>query len=88
VPLNLYFAWANPLADATFHAALQQSAQHLTDLAISEGQDIAQAPLYTNYALYDTPLERIYGGNVARLRSIKARVDPDGVMGLAGGFKF
>ncbi|KAJ7840337.1 hypothetical protein B0H13DRAFT_2239523 [Mycena leptocephala] len=64
------------------------AAQHLTDIAVGEGQAITQAPLYTNYALYDTPLERIYGDNVARLRTIKAAVDPDNVMGLAGGFKF
>ncbi|KAF7368561.1 FAD-binding PCMH-type domain-containing protein [Mycena venus] len=89
-PLNLYFAWADNLlnADAIFHSALQQSAQHLTDVALAEGQAIEEAPLYTNYALYDTPLERIYGDNLARLQSIKTRVDPDNVMGLAGGFKF
>jgi len=87
-PLNLYFAWLDPLSDAAFHAALLSSAQHLTDVAVNEGQAIAQAPLYTNYALYDTPLERIYGDNVARLRTIKAAVDPNNVMGLAGGFKF
>ncbi|KAJ7642602.1 FAD-binding domain-containing protein [Mycena polygramma] len=88
VPLNLYFAWVDPLADDLFHSALLQSAQHIMDVAVGEGQAIADAPLYTNYALYDTPLERIYGDNVARLKAIKAAVDPDNVMGLAGGFKF
>jgi FAD/FMN-containing dehydrogenase len=88
MPLNLYFAWAGSAFDAQFHDALLQSSQHLTGVAVGEGQAITQAPLYTNYALYDTPLERIYGDNVARLRTIKAAVDPDNVMGLAGGFKF
>ncbi|KAJ7027402.1 FAD-binding domain-containing protein [Mycena alexandri] len=88
VPLNLYYAWAPSTSDAIIHASLQQSAQHLTEVAINEGQAIADAPLYTNYALYDTPLERIYGANLPRLRAIKAEVDPDNVMGLAGGFKF
>ncbi|KAJ6533797.1 FAD-binding domain-containing protein [Mycena vulgaris] len=88
MPLNLYFAWASELFDDVFHDALQQSAAHLTQVAIQDGQDIAAAPLYTNYALYDTPLERIYGANLPRLRAIKSAVDPDNVMGLAGGFKF
>lgn len=45
-------------------------------------------PLYGNYALADTPLEAMYGANVERLTSIKKKVDPENVMGLAGGFKF
>jgi hypothetical protein len=87
-PLNLYFAWTDPAFDATFHAALQQSAAHLTQVAIQDGQAVGSAPLYTNYALYDTPLDRIYGANLPRLQAIKAAVDPGNVMGLAGGFKF
>ncbi|KAI0303852.1 hypothetical protein BC826DRAFT_1100810 [Russula brevipes] len=39
---------------------------------------------YVNYALFDTPLEDIYGGNVERLREIRAVIDPKDVMGLAG----
>ncbi|KAJ7452892.1 FAD dependent oxidoreductase [Mycena latifolia] len=88
VPLNLYYAWDLATSDDIFHEALRQSAAHLTQVAIADGQAIADAPLYTNYALFDTPLERIYGGNVPRLQAIKAAVDPGNVMGLAGGFKF
>lgn len=47
-----------------------------------------QLPLYGNYALADIPLEAMYGMNVERLRRIKKEVDPENVMGLAGGFKF
>ncbi|KAJ6484530.1 hypothetical protein DFH09DRAFT_949289, partial [Mycena vulgaris] len=43
---------------------------------------------YTKYAKYDTPLADIYGANLPTLESIKAAVDPQNVMGLAGGFKF
>ncbi|KAJ7108943.1 FAD dependent oxidoreductase [Mycena crocata] len=86
MPLNLYFAWATDLldADALFHDALRKSAAHLTQVAGAA----AQGPLYPNYALFDTPLEKIYGENLPRLRAIKGRVDPGNVMGLAGGFKF
>ncbi|KAJ7627287.1 FAD dependent oxidoreductase [Roridomyces roridus] len=88
IPLNLYFAWALPTSDSIIHDALVASAQQLTSVAQGEGQDLSELGLYTNYALYDTPLERIYGANLPRLRQIKASVDPEGVMGLAGGWKF
>jgi hypothetical protein len=41
-----------------------------------------------NYALFGTPLEYMYGGNLERLREIRAAIDPKDVMGLAGGWKF
>ncbi|KAJ7107011.1 FAD-binding domain-containing protein [Mycena epipterygia] len=86
-PFNLYFAWASADDDATFLAAIKQSAEHLAAVALREGQAIRQAPLYPNYVLADTPLECIYGANLPRLRVIKAAVDPGNVMGLTGGFK-
>ncbi|KIY62385.1 hypothetical protein CYLTODRAFT_361562, partial [Cylindrobasidium torrendii FP15055 ss-10] len=52
-----------------------------------DGQDLSNAPLYPNYAIFDTPLEKIYGVNLEKLKEVKARVDPENVMGLAGGFK-
>ncbi|KAJ6529113.1 FAD dependent oxidoreductase [Mycena vulgaris] len=55
-------------------------------LAVAEG--VLGSNKYTNYAMYDTPLSDIYGQNVPRLQSIKKAVDPQNVMGLAGGFKF
>ena len=44
--------------------------------------------MYLNYTLFDEPLENIDGSNLPRLREIKAEIDPEDVMGLAGGFKF
>ncbi|KAJ7762660.1 FAD-binding domain-containing protein [Mycena metata] len=86
-PNLFYFSWNSSSSDAVFHAALKESADHLTNVAINLGQPVGDAALYPNYALYDTPLERLYGKNLPRLRAIKARVDPHNVMGLAGGFK-
>lgn len=60
----------------------------LIEAGIKDGQDLKNAAHYTNYALYGTPLEQMYGGNVERLRSIRRCYDPFRVMDLTGGFKF
>ncbi|KAF9017798.1 FAD-binding domain-containing protein [Hymenopellis radicata] len=88
LPLNLYYAWAAKAADDAFHDAIRKSAEQIYNVALSEGQqDIVGAALYPNYAIFDTPVERIYGSNLDLMRKVKAAVDPDNVMGLAGGFK-
>ncbi|KAH7908538.1 hypothetical protein BJ138DRAFT_344398, partial [Hygrophoropsis aurantiaca] len=88
LPFAIYYAWALESSDDLFHDAIRTSAAHLKSIAIGEGQDIEDAAVYGNYAIYDTPLANIYGSNVPRLQSLKAVVDPTNVMGLAGGFKF
>jgi len=87
-PLNIYFGWLNATYDNDFYDAIRQSAIRIRDVAIDDGQDIANAPLYPNYAIFDTPLKDMYGANVDKLHGLKRRVDPDNVMGLTGGFKF
>ena len=87
MPLNLYYAWALPSSDTAMRDAIVQSAQQLTNVAVADGQDVADAFLYGNYAIDSTPLERIYGANLASLQSLKQQYDPDNVMGLAGGWK-
>ncbi|EJD01924.1 FAD-binding domain-containing protein [Fomitiporia mediterranea MF3/22] len=87
-PLNLYYAWDFPTSDSYFHTAIQQSAQVIEAAAVAEGQNVGDAALYGNYAVAGTPLERIYGDNLPRLEQIKASVDPEDVMSLAGGWKF
>jgi len=67
---------------------LRNSAKTIHDVAIADGQNLSHVAVYINYVLFNTPLEDMYGGNLARLRSIKAKIDPERVMDLAGGFKF
>ncbi|KAI0752556.1 FAD-binding domain-containing protein [Daedaleopsis nitida] len=88
LPLNIYYAYTDVTEDDTMHDAARQSAAQLTQVAVAAGQDIADAALYTNYAIYDTPLERMYGDNVGKLQALKAKYDPGNVMSLAGGWKF
>ena len=68
--------------------ALRNMSGIINATALADGQNVSHAAVYVNYALYDTPLEDMYGGNVGRLREIRAAIDPDDVMGLTGGWKF
>ncbi|KAL0954252.1 hypothetical protein HGRIS_005380 [Hohenbuehelia grisea] len=90
LPLNLYFAWApgSSIFDQDFQDAIRASAARITQVAKDEGQTgVDTAPIYPNYAISGTPLARIYGSNVAALQTLKQQVDPNNVMGLAGGWK-
>ncbi|EMD36843.1 hypothetical protein CERSUDRAFT_51643 [Gelatoporia subvermispora B] len=87
LPLNIYYAWLLPSSDDTLQDAARQSASFLTQTAISDGQDIGDAALYGNYAIFSTNISQIYGGNLERVQAIKAKYDPQNVMGLAGGWK-
>ena len=68
--------------------AIRKSGDSLRAAALKDGQDVERAAVYPNYALFDTPLEEIYGRNLPRLRAVRRAIDPEDVMGLAGGFKF
>ena len=88
MPTNVDFSWVLPSADETMKDVMKQIEANITAQAVAQGQDVANAAKYGNEALGDTSIEAIYGSNVERLRSIHEEVDPDNVMGLAGGFKF
>ena len=68
--------------------ALRSFSDAIRDAALADGQNVSRAAKYPNYALFGTPLEDMYGGNVERLRNIRAAIDPEDVMGLTGGWKF
>jgi len=88
-PLLVYFCWDNPLYDDEFVAATEESVNRLSAVAKTEGI-LSDDPLalYGNYMGAKTPLVDIYGDNLESLQALKSRIDPDNVMGLAGGFKF
>ncbi|KAF8899582.1 FAD-binding domain-containing protein [Gymnopilus junonius] len=89
LPFNIYYAWTLDVFDDDFHQAAKASAAQVLNAALSLGQtSLVGAPIYPNYAIFDTPLEDMYGSNLPALRNLKAAVDPQNVMGLAGGFKF
>ena len=87
LPLNLYFTWLSPTEDAFWRQMMQQSVDYLRTVAIKEGIWDETGTAYPNYALSTYGGDRLYGSkNAARLRSVKASVDPTGVMDLTGGF--
>src|SRR6267154_3950958 len=85
---NLAVLWSNSSLDDTMAFALRKFAGTIRDVALEDGQNVSHAAKYVNYALFGTPLEDMYGGNVERLRKIRAAIDPEDVMGLTGGWKF
>jgi hypothetical protein len=84
----LIYSFENATLDDTLSRAMRKQSEALRIAAVADGQDLSHASVYPNFALFDTPLEDMYGANVPRLRQIKADIDPNDVMGLAGGFKF
>jgi hypothetical protein len=84
--MNVYNAWTDATYDSEMILAAKESTVQLQNVAASEG--LLGSFSYVNYAIYDATLESLYGDNVARLTEIKHQVDPENIMGLAGGFKF
>jgi len=68
--------------------ALRNISDTIRDVALADGQNVSYAAKYPNYALFGTRLEDMYGGNVERLHNVRAAMDPEDVMSLAGGWKF
>lgn len=67
---------------------MQQSLDTLAAVAKREGIYDAELTAYPNYALSTYMGDQLYGpANAARLRRVKADVDPKGVMDLTGGFR-
>ncbi|KAI0289877.1 hypothetical protein B0F90DRAFT_1825823 [Multifurca ochricompacta] len=87
-PSGVALTWSNSSLDQVMAQSVRKSADDLQAAALKEGQNVTHAVVYPNYALFDTPLEAMYGNNVDRLRELKRAVDPANVMGFAGGFKF
>ncbi|KAH9168081.1 FAD-binding domain-containing protein [Lactarius sanguifluus] len=86
-PTAVTFAYTNASLDDTVSRALRSYSDAVTAVAVADEQNVSHAAVYPNYALFDTPLEDIYGVNLPRLHAIRKAVDPKDVMGLAGGFK-
>ena len=84
----MFTAWTDPAQDDAIKNEVEKIREVLLRTLVEEGYGGAlTSPLYPNYSPWDAPLDRIYGTNLPRLQAVKRRVDPEDVMGLAGGFK-
>jgi hypothetical protein len=86
-PSCFWFDFSNPADINWFHQALEDAADAVTQVSITEGQTNANDVLYSNYALSGTPPEKVFGASLPLLKTLKARVDPKDIMSLTGGFK-
>jgi hypothetical protein len=90
LPSSLLVAWNDESLDKDKYVYnnVRSLSASIIEAGIKDGQDLENAAHYSNDALYGTPLEKVYGKNVKRLREIKKKYDPFRVMDLTGGFKF
>ena len=88
LPSSLTLQWSNASLDEMMAFALRNISTTIHAAALADGQNVSHAAVYPNYALFGTPLEDMYGGNVERLRKIRAAIDPEDLMGRTGGWKF
>ena len=88
LPSYLTVQWSNASLDNAMASALRNISNTIHAAALVDGQDVSHAAVYPNYALFGTPLEDMYGGDVERLRKIRAAIDPEDLMGCTGGWKF
>lgn len=83
----MYCAWGLAIDDEFWIKSVKLSIANIKQVAIKEGIFKDTFTAYPNYAMGDTTAEELWGTtNAARLRTIKASIDPDEVMELAGGF--
>lgn len=83
----MYMGWGLSIEDEFWANSVKLSIANIKEVAIKEGVFKESFTAYPNYAIGDTTAEELYGtSNMARLRDIKASIDPDEVMELAGGF--
>jgi hypothetical protein len=87
LPSGFMVSWNDKSLDQYMYDSIRSLSASILEAEIKDGQDLKDAAIYPNYALYGTPLEKMYGKNVERLREIKKKYDPFHVMDLTGGFK-
>ena len=88
LPSAVFIAWKDKDLDQYMYDSIRNLSASIVETAVKDGQDVKDAATYPNYAIYGTPLEKMYGKNVERLCEIKEKYDPLRVMDLTGGFKF
>jgi len=87
-PLSLLWRWPDAKSDRIGRENLKLASDAISAVAESEGQRPADLPIYSDYALDNTPLERLYTVNLPYLAKLTKKYDPKRIMRLTGGFHF
>ena len=85
-PSSLFILWNDKSFDQLMYNSIRSMSAPITEAGIKDGQDLKDVAHCPNFALFGTPLEKIYGENVKRLREIKQKYDPFRIMDLTDGF--
>ena len=88
LPSALLVVWNDKSQDEFVYDSVRSLTASIIEAGIKDRQNLKDAAIYPNYAVYGTPLEAMYGKNVERLREIKRKYDPFHVMDLTGGYRF
>lgn len=83
----LQFFWSNANDDAAATAGINNMQAAIEKAASAQGQNVTNLPHYPNYSLRDVTAAEVYGPNLASLKSLVAKYDPQGVMQRCGGFR-
>ncbi|KAH9990392.1 hypothetical protein BJV77DRAFT_963381 [Russula vinacea] len=86
-PTVLIAVWSNSSLDETMAFALRNISNTIHAVALTMGRMFTCSGLCQLRASWHTARGHLWW-NVERLRQIKAAIDPEDVMGLAGGWKF
>ncbi|KAF9512344.1 hypothetical protein BS47DRAFT_1394234 [Hydnum rufescens UP504] len=68
--------WPGAGSDHVAREDLKKVAAAITATAESEGQQLADLPLYSDYSLSDIPLEKLYTVNLPKLQRLRKKYDP------------
>lgn len=86
-PLLVCFQWEGESNDRYWIGLMMQILQSIQKVAEAEGCTNDKLPKYCNTSLADTPVKDIYKKHLSKLMTIRAKYDPDDMMGRTGGFR-
>ncbi|KAJ3562400.1 hypothetical protein NP233_g9595 [Leucocoprinus birnbaumii] len=86
-PMLVYFRWRNKTDDGFWITKLKGTLNRIRALARNKGLTPIKPALYNNLSLETVPVHKIYRENLSWLMKVKAKYDPNDVMGQAGGHK-
>lgn len=87
-PIIVYFTWEDKQHDQHWIDTMKSTLKNLRDKVHAERESSKGLPYFISTALADvTRVEDLYGGNLEKLKQLRKKYDPKGVMDLTGGFR-